>query len=226
MTDVDGCESNRGKAFLVNETGSRIVAEECRATGAALVAVSTEFVFDGQKAEPYTENDSPAPLSVYGQSKLAGERAVLETMPGASVVRTAWVYGSGGTGNFVRSIISKARAGGKLRVVNDQTGSPTLTDDLAAGIYSLVERKGQGVYHVANGGAVSRFDFARAILDLIGLDQVPIEAIGSGELLLPAERPSHAVLSCGRFEALGAAPLRHWHSALEDFLTREDAGDV
>ncbi len=226
MTNVDGCETNRAKAFLVNETGSRIVAEECRDSGAALVAISTDFVFDGGKEEPYGEDDLPAPLSVYGESKLAGERAVLDTLPGAVVARAAWVYGAGGTGNFVRSIISAARSGRAMRVVNDQMGSPTLTDDLAAGLYSLVERKGEGVYHVANGGGATRYEFARAILDLIGLDTLPIEAISSDELALPAKRPANAVLSCKRFETLGGTPLRHWRSALEDFLTREDAGDV
>lgn len=226
MTEVDRCETNREKAFLVNETGSRTVAEECRAAGAKLVAVSTDFVFDGRKEGPYAENDAPAPLSVYGASKLAGERVVLETLPGAAVARTAWVYGAGGTGNFVRSVVSAARAGRALRVVKDQVGSPTLTDDLAEGLLSLVERRGTGVYHVVNGGAVTRYDFARAVLDLAGLRHVPIEAIGSGELQAPAARPANSVLSCGRFEALGAAPLRNWRSALEEFLTREDAGDV
>ncbi len=226
MTDVDGCESDREKAFLVNEIGSRHVAESCRAFGARLVAVSTDFVFDGKKECPYDEQDTPAPLSVYGESKLAGERAVLDTLPGATVARTAWLYGAGGTGNFVCSIVKAARSGRTLRVVDDQVGSPTLADDLAEGLYSLVERKGEGIYHVVNGGAVTRYDFARAIVELSGLGSVAIEPVGSGDLGLPATRPANSVLACERLKELGVPPLRHWRNALQDFLTRKGVDDV
>ena len=225
-TDVDGCEGDREKAFLENETGSRNVARASAALEARLVAVGTDFVFDGKKEGPYTEEDEPRPISVYGESKLAGEKAVLEEHPAAAIVRTAWLYGAGGTENFVRSILRAARAGTHLRVVRDERGSPTLTDDLAAAILSLVECRAEGVYHVVNGGEATRLEFARAILDIAGMKETGIEPIGSDRLGLPAARPGNSVLACERLAALGVTPPRHWWDALEDFLTRKDGGDV
>ncbi len=226
FTDVDRCEKESETAFRVNEEGSRHVAEAAREGGARLVAVSTDFVFDGRKKTPYAESDRPAPLNVYGASKLAGERAVIESVPGAAIVRTAWLYGPGGTGNFVRSIVAAARSGREMRVVDDQVGSPTLTGDLAEAIHSLVERRGEGVYHVVNAGEATRYDLARAVLDLIGLADVPIERIDSFRLDLAAARPANSALACSRLAELGVPPLRHWREALEEHLTGEETGDV
>lgn len=219
-TDVDGCEKNEAEAFRVNENGSLYVAEACRRSGARLVAVSTDFVFRGDKDRAYTEEDKPDPISVYGRSKFAGERAVVDTLPGAAVARTAWLYGEGGTGNFVRSILAAADAGRALRVVDDQIGSPTFTADVADALFRIVEKRGEGVFHVVNSGETTRYGFARAILDLSGRGNVPVEAVRTGDYPLPAPRPALSTLANERMPGLGIPPLRDWKEALEDYLGR------
>lgn len=219
-TDVDGCESNRDLAYLVNETGARRVAEAAAARGARLIAVSTDFVFDGAKEAPYVEADETHPLSVYGGSKRAGEVAVLAAHPGAAVVRTAWLYGEGGTGNFVTAILGTAARGLSLRVVDDQAGSPTYAADLAAAIVALSRTKEVGIFHAVNAGAASRLEFARAILDLSGRKRTPIEAIKSDGLSRPARRPARSVLGGSRLAAAGVPALRPWKEALAEYLDR------
>jgi len=219
-TDVDGCERDPSRAFRVNEKGARTVAEACRRAGARLVLISTDFVFDGETERPYTEGDRPDPISAYGRSKLAGEEAVLGTISSALVVRTAWLYGEGGKGNFVRSILGNAAKGKALRVVADQWGSPSYTRDVAAGIVALVSSAGEGILHMVNGGEASRYDLARAALDLSGGEEVPIEKIRSADLNQPAPRPRRSTLRSTRMEELGLSPLRHWREALEDHIRR------
>ena len=219
-TDVDGCESDRDRAFAVNERGTRLVAEASARHDAKLVAVSTDFVFDGAKEGPYDEEDRPAPLSVYGRSKLAGEAAALTASPGAAVTRTAWLYGEGGGGNFVTAILAAAAAGKKLRVVDDQFGSPTYAVDVAAALVQIAALGGEGIFHVVNRGEASRLEFARAILDHSGREETPITAIGSGDLDMPAARPARSSLGGGRLAELGVEPLRPWREALVDYLAR------
>jgi len=220
MTDVDGCEGNEELAFRVNADGSRHVAEACREIGARLVMVSTDFVFRGDTDRPYREDDEPRPVSVYGRSKRAGEEAVLEILPEAAVARTAWLYGEWGRGNFVRSILAAAEAGRKLRVVDDQFGSPTFAADAAAAIHGLARRRGAGVFHAVNGGEASRYEFARAALDLAGRGATPVEPVSTEEYPLPAPRPARSTLAETRFETIGVPPLRHWREALADFIGR------
>jgi dTDP-4-dehydrorhamnose reductase len=211
-------------AMTVNAEGTRRVAEGCRRSGAALIYVSTDFVFDGRKPSPYVEADEPAPLSVYGRSKVAGEQAVRETAPRWIVARTAWLYGAHGR-NFVKTILGKAAAGGPLRVVNDQVGSPTYARDLAAALVRLLERNLSGVFHLTNSGACSWYEFTREILRQGGFGHVPVSPMSSEELGRPARRPAYSVLANAAWHAAGEPILRPWPEALTAMLQAWRAAD-
>jgi len=217
VTDVDGCERDPTRAMAVNAEGARRVAEGCREAGAGMVYLSTDFVFDGLKTSPYREDDTPAPLSAYGRSKLAGELAVREVAPRWAIVRTAWLYGAYGK-NFVKTILAKAAARERLRVVSDQVGSPTYARDLAAALVRLVRRDLRGVFHLTNSGACSWYDFTREILRQGGFGGTPVTAITSQELARPARRPAFSVLANTAWAAAGEGCLRPWPEALADML--------
>jgi dTDP-4-dehydrorhamnose reductase len=219
-TDVDGCERDPERAHRVNAEGARIVAEETARRGARLVFISTDFVFDGRKAGAYTEEDEPKPISAYGESKLAGERAVQTAVPDAILARTAWLYGEGGAGNFVRSILKAAKEGGELAVVDDQIGSPTYAADVAGALHDLVRARAEGTFHVVNSGEASRFLFARKILDLTGRAEIPIRSISTPESGRAARRPARSTLRSVRLAEYGIPPLRPWEAALEEHLAR------
>ena len=213
-TDVDGAEANPDRAFAVNALGSRHVAQGAAESGARLIAVSTDYVYDGTKDGPYREDDPVAPLGLYGASKLAGEREILKAKPDAVILRTAWLYGEGK--NFVETILRLARGRDELRIVDDQHGSPTAAADLATVIAALLQTPCAGVYHAVNAGTCSWYEFAREILRLAGIDRrvVPIR---SSELVRPAKRPANSVLDCGKLAALGVT-LRPWQDALRAYL--------
>lgn len=213
-TDVDGAEAHPDLAFAVNARGSRHVAEGAARAGARLIAVSTDYVYDGAKPTPYREDDATAPLGVYGRSKLEGEREMLTVLEGTLILRTAWLYGRGK--NFVETILRLAAERDELRVVDDQVGSPTSASDLASVIVSLLAIPCAGVYHAVNSGTCSWYVFAREILALSGLDRrvVPIR---SSELVRPAKRPANSVLHCGKLASLGIT-LRPWQDALRAYL--------
>ncbi len=215
-TDVDRCEGEPERAMAVNAGGTRRVAEGCRRAGAGLVYVSTDFVFDGRKGTPYVEEDSPAPLNVYAWSKLEGERTTRELASPWVIVRSAWLFGTRGK-NFVTTILEKATAGERLRVVDDQVGCPTYAADLADALGLLLSRRLTGLYHVTNSGFCSRFEFARQILHLAGVT-APLDRISSEELSRPARRPAYAVLENAAWRAAGLPPLRPWHEALAAML--------
>jgi dTDP-4-dehydrorhamnose reductase len=216
-TDVDGCERDPAFAERVNGHGTRQVAEGCRLAGAGMIYLSTDFVFDGEKRTPYLETDAPAPLSAYGRSKLAGERAVQAIAPRWAIARTAWLFGVHGK-NFVKTIVHAAAAGKPLRVVNDQVGSPTYAKDLAGALAILVARQLTGIYHLTNGGACSWFDFTREILAQSGFASTPLSPMTSAELDRPARRPTYSVLAPAAWQAAGERPLRPWPEALADML--------
>lgn len=224
-TDVDGCERDPAMAMAVNADGTRRVVEGCRRAGAGLVYVSTDFVFDGAKRLPYTEEDAPAPLSAYGRSKLAGEQAVQDAAPRWAIVRTAWLYGVHGR-NFVKTIVGKAAAGETLRVVDDQIGSPTYARDLAGAIVRLLQRELTGVFHLTNSGDCSWYDFTRAILHRSGFGDTRVLPIASYELDRPARRPAYSVLANAAWAAAGQQRLRPWPEALEDMLRAWRAADA
>lgn len=210
-TNVEGAESDAESAYLVNETGPRVLAEAAREAGLLLMHVSTDFVFDGEKDGPYAETDEPDPLSVYGASKLAGERAVEATGVDALVVRTAWLFGDGGFG-FPAKVIERARSGGRVSVVTDEVGSPTYAADLADGIIGLVEAGCRGVYHLANSGSCSRYELASEALRLAGVE-AEVEPVTAEAFPTKAHRPRNSVLDLGKAAEAGVT-LPDWRDAL------------
>ncbi|NLT22228.1 MAG: dTDP-4-dehydrorhamnose reductase [Syntrophorhabdus sp.] len=216
MTDVDGCEDSQELARQVNADGAGTVAELCAAAGTRLVHMSTDYVFDGTKGSPYSEDDEPAPASVYGRTKLAGERMVLERLPGAAVLRTQWLYGKGGK-SFVDTITGLGRQHGKVRVVDDQRGSPTWARDLAAPIISIIEKGLSGIYHVSNSGSCTWFEFARAIFSILNMD-VEASPISSDELGRKAARPAFSVFDLTKLEGSTGIRMRGWMDALREYL--------
>jgi dTDP-4-dehydrorhamnose reductase len=218
FTRVDDCESDP-RALAVNARGVDLLADRCLLQDAQLVQVSTDFVFDGSKGAPYTEEDAPNPLSAYGAGKLEGEAAALR-VPSGLVVRSSWLFGHGGW-NFIEAILKQAEAGRRqLTVVNDQTGRPTATPDLAEAILALIEAGAVGICHFANRGEVTWFDFAREILDLSRHEDVAIAPIDSASLGRAARRPPYSVLDTSRYEKVTGRPVRHYRDALVEYLAR------
>ena len=216
-TDVDGCELDEEKAFAVNAEGTKhitLAASRCRAK---VVYLSTDYIFDGNKREPYLENDLPSPLNVYGRSKLKGEQYIQEWMKDALIIRTQWLYGSYGK-NFVTSILQQATEKKVLSIVNDQVGSPTYTADLAKAISILIGVDARGIFHVANSDLCSWYIFGQAVLKLSGLDKVRVIPISSKEFGRPAVRPSYSVLNCQKLKKETGLTLRPWAEALKDYL--------
>ena len=221
--NVDDCEREEARALAVNVTAVKAIAERCADVGAALVHLSTNYVFDGRRAEPYDEHDLPAPGSVYALSKLAGEHAAIAYCERALVVRTAGLYGLHGSrskgGNFVTRMLARAREGGGLRMVADQRLSPTFTADLAAGVLAALEAGLSGVVHLTSSGACSWHEFTEAIMELAGVE-VPVEAVAT---VIPpggARRPLNGVLDCRIARAAGLEPLRPWRAGLADYMGR------
>jgi dTDP-4-dehydrorhamnose reductase len=213
-TDVDGAEANPDRAYAVNADGSRRVAQAAAKAGARVIAISTDYVYDGAKTTPYREDDPLAPLGVYGASKLAGERETLKAKPDAVILRTAWLYGEGK--NFVRTILRLAAERDELRIVNDQVGSPTWAEDLARSIRALLDVRAAGIYHAVNSGSCSWHEFAMTILRSVGRE-CRVIPISTAELARPAKRPAHSVLDCSKLAALGIR-MRPWQDALADYL--------
>lgn len=215
-TNVERAEDDPETAFAVNRTGARLLAAAAARAGLPFVHVSTDFVFDGTKDGAYTEDDAPNPLSVYGVSKLAGERVVHSANPTALIVRTAWVFGPYGT-NFPTKILERAAGSIAVTVVNDEVGSPTYTLDLAAGILDLLEARARGVFHLAGSGSCTRDEMAREILRLAGLERVKVIAVPSSTFPTKAARPANSVLDCSKAAALGVT-MPDWHDALARFV--------
>ena len=215
--NVDVCETEPDSAWAVNVRAVRDLARR----GAKLVHLSTNYVFDGRREEPYGEDDLPNPRSIYAISKLGGEHAALAYAPGALVVRTAGLYGRFGSaskgGNFVVRMIGRAREQRKLSVVADQRLSPTYTTDLAAALIQAVDRGVNGLLHITNGGDCSWYEFTRGILELAAID-VPLEPVATVVPEGGADRPLNGVLARPRADAAGLAELRPWRDALADYM--------
>jgi len=218
-TDVDGAARNPDLAYRVNALGTRNVAVASEAIGAALLAISTNEVFDGAKSEPYLEFDSTNPINPYAKSKLAAEVYARDLTNRFYIVRTAWLYGLGGN-NFVRKIITRADTDGRLRVVTDEVSSPTYTEDLITAIEQLIATGAYGIYHFTNDGFCSRYEFAQKILELSGRAHISIEPILLKDYPRPSTPPPFAPLRnfCG---AQIGIPLRPWADALADYLAHE-----
>lgn len=221
-TDVDGCERDPARANLVNGTGAANVAAGAVRVGAWVLAVGTDFVFAGDGGAPYGEDATPSPISVYGSSKLAGERAVLAADPSFAVARTAWVFGGAGK-HFPRTVLNVLRSRGGMEVVDDEIGSPTFAGDLADAIVALIALRPAGVFHLTNSGAVSRFGLARAVAEAAGLDPALVRPTTTAEFLarypLPAKRPADSTLANNRAAALGVR-LRPWPDAVRAYVPR------
>ncbi|MDR3685364.1 MAG: dTDP-4-dehydrorhamnose reductase [Coriobacteriia bacterium] len=218
-TNVERAEEEPELALLVNERGAVNLARAAHEAGLGFVHVSTDFVFDGLKEGAYAEDDEPHPLSVYGETKLAGEDSVAAENPDALIVRTAWVFGPAGA-NFPVKILEAARTRPELKVVTDEVGSPTYTIDLAQGILGLVDAGASGIFHLAGSGSCSRFEMATEILRIAGLD-TQIEPVTSDEFPTVAARPMNSVLDCTKASALGVS-MPDWHDSLARFLVELD----
>ena len=221
---VDECEDRPEKALEVNALGALHVARTCAEIDALCVHISTDYVFDGSKGIAYTESDIPCPINVYGASKLAGEQLVRRSAPRWLIVRMASLFGKTGArgkgGNFIETIIAKARAGEPLRVVNDVRMSPTYTYDAAQALVQILQSNATGLLHLTNQGACTWYEFAREALELIGLGAA-IEPIDSIEYPTKARRPRNSSLESERLEGLLKCRTRSWREAVKAYLVEK-----
>ena len=216
-TDVDGCESDAARAERANSLGPELLANACREIDALLITISTDYVFDGTKQDFYTQRDQPNPISVYGHSKLAGERRAQATWARTIVVRSGYIFGNGGK-NFLSSVLTRAARNEPLKAISDMVGTPTYAPDLARRLRELAVLDLPGIFHVVNGGDGATFDtFARTVLEISGLS-TQLETVSLNDLHRPAPRPRDSRLRCLWSERLGLTPLRHWTDALHSFV--------
>jgi len=215
-TAVDDAETDEDRALEINAHGPAILAEECARTGARLLQVSTDYVFAGDASAPYDEKTRPAPRSVYGRTKAAGEQAVLTSGAEAFVVRTAWLYGAVGA-NFVKTMARLAAERESVDVVDDQLGAPTWTLHLARGLVALgISDVPAGIWHCTNAGEASWYVFARAVFAELGLDPARVQPTTSDAFTRPAPRPAYSVLSTDKWQRAGLPELPHWRDALHE----------
>ena len=219
-TKVDDAESHEDEAFAVNATGAGNLARAAAEAGAALVQVSTDYVFDGAATSPYQEDAPRHPVSAYGRTKAEGERLALELNPDRThIVRTAWLYGEHGS-NFAKTMLRLASERDTVTVITDQLGQPTWSADLARQIVALLDSDAPfGIYHGTNEGVASWYDFARAVFDGAGLDPDRVEATTSAQFVRPAPRPAYSVLGHEAWRTAGIEPMRDWREALRAAFT-------
>jgi len=227
-TDVDGCESNKDQAMAINGAGTKNIALACKEVGAHLLYYSTDYVFAGDKDAPYSEEDSPDPRTVYGRSKLEGERAIQDILAAHTILRIAWIYGRHGK-NFVRTMlklgadqIKKAEAGESvtpLKVVDDQFGNPTWTVEVVRQTREVLKHRLTGLYHATAHGETSWFRFAAAIFEQM---KMPVDLVPctTDEFPRPAPRPARSSLDNSGLRRAGIDVMRDWNAALSDFLSR------
>jgi dTDP-4-dehydrorhamnose reductase len=214
-TDVDGCESNRELAFAVNCTGAVNVAQAAKACGSRLLFLSTDYVFDGLSTTPYETDHPRVPQSVYGKSKADAEEQLIQTLPDCCIVRTSWLFGTGGK-CFPDTILRIAATKPEIDVVDDQRGRPTYAADLARAIIQLCRRQATGIVHATNAGDCTWFEFAREIIRDAGLNTV-VRPTTSDKFVRPAKRPKYSVLSA-KSRAKYGIDMPHWQNALQDYL--------
>lgn len=222
-TRVDDCEDDEEKAFSVNAVGAGYIAYASEKIGAAVVYISTDYVFDGSKYTSYRENDETNPLNVYGKSKRDGEKLVRKFCKKHFIVRSSGLYGlrqgnkGGLAGNFVETMLKLADKGDPIRVVDDQVLTPTFTGDLAGALSELIRTEKYGTYHITNSGECSWYEFGKAVFKLSGLN-ADYGPISSEEYGARAKRPAYSVLDNSRIHSLGITPLRAWQEALREYL--------
>ncbi len=214
-TAVDDAEAAEDRAMAVNRDGPANLAAACAAAGSRLVHISTDYVFAGDAARPYAEDDLPAPRTAYGRTKLPGERAVLDRLPEAGyVLRTAWLYGAHGP-NFVRTMIRLEAQRPAVDVVDDQHGQPTWTADVAGQIIALVQAGARpGVYHATSAGQTTWYGLAREVFSLLGAEPSRVHPVPTSAMPRPAPRPAYSVLGHSAWTAAGLAPIGDWRAAL------------
>ena len=216
FSNVDACETQIPEAFAVNATGARNVALAGKQTGAKVIHISTDYVFDGSKNKPYIETDKPHPISVYGKSKLEGELAVQEISSNYVIVRTAWLFGPYRK-NFVITILDLGRKKRSVSVVTDQQGSPTYTADLSDAIRTVILKDLRGIYHVTNSGTCSRYEWARKIFELTG-NQVSVLPLKTADYKRTAKVPQNSSLDCTKYTLATGQKMRPWQEALEEYI--------
>lgn len=221
MTAVDLCESEQDKAYRMNAFGPKYLAEAAQKNGAKLVHISTDYVFDGRNDKPYTEEDTPNPISVYGKSKLAGEEFVRQLCQRHFIIRVAWLYGEGR--NFIKTMLSLAKNNNIIRVVADQYGTPTSAYEVAKVIIYLMETDDYGIYHATCEGYTSWYDFAVAIFDEAGIE-ADIEPIPSSEYPTPAKRPAYSVLDNKALKERHGYIMPDWKDALHAYMAEHCSG--
>ena len=217
-TDVDGCESDSDRAFRANARGPELLARACHRSGALLITISTDYVFDGTKEGFYTQRDQPNPQSVYAKSKLEGERRPQLTWARTIIVRSGYIFGEGGR-NYLSEFLEYARAGTPLKAISDSFGTPTYAPHLAERLYQLAKIDLPGVYHVVNAGEGASFsEFIETGIKMAGLDPALVEAVSMDSLARPAPRPRNSRLRCLLSEAIGLAEMPSWRDALRDYI--------
>lgn len=217
MTDVDGCERDPMSAAALNKEAVANIARACLDSNALLVHMSTDFVFDGEATRPYTEDDEPRPLSVYGSTKFGGDREIVSIRPKHLIVRTSWTFGLDGP-SFVTKLLDLAKKQGKLEIVR-QTGSPTYYPDLAVGILALVFIGAHGTYNVTNTGLCTRADLAREALRLSGMDSIQVTETETSPSGYIAKRPAYSALDSSAFIKKTGITLPNWQDALKSYLS-------
>ena len=218
-TQVDLCESNYDLAFSSNATGPKNLAIKCKQLNIPLIHISTDYVFEGnqEKNTPLEETDKLGPKTVYGKTKLEGEKLVMENCDKYFILRTAWLYGEGK--NFVKTMINLSKKNKELKVVNDQVGCPTYAKDLAKAIKEIIDKKSEkyGIYHVTNKGEVSWYEFAKKIFEIKKIE-IKVNPCTSEEFPRPAPRPHYSVLNNQKWINAGFTPLRNYEEALKEYL--------
>jgi dTDP-4-dehydrorhamnose reductase len=217
-TDVDGAETAEADALALNSDAARNVAAAAAQVGASVVLPSTDYVFDGTGDRPYVESDPTSPQSAYGRTKLAGEQATAAANPRHFVVRTSWLFGTGG-GNFVETMLKLGAERDALTVVHDQVGSPTYTPHLADGLLRLAATEDHGVHHMSGAGQCSWYEFAREIFDRAGVE-CNVTPVTTAEFPRPAPRPAYSVLGSERARPID---LPDWHDGLRTYLAERPA---
>lgn len=217
-TNVDKCEEDVENAFNINAIGVQNIAMACEKTGAKLVHISTDYVFSGKDELPRIESDAVAPQTIYGKSKLYGEKLALRYCYKTFIVRTAWLYGDGN--NFVRTMLKLSKTNDRLTVVGDQFGSPTYAKDLAMAIIELSKTDYYGLYHGTCQGSCSWYDFAKKIFELKNIN-IYIKKVTSSEFVRPAKRPAYSILDNFMLRLRGLDSFRDWEDALADYLVED-----
>ena len=216
-TNVDNCETDYDNAYLVNAIGPKNLAVACNKLNIPLIHVSTDYVFDGSKTTPLSEEDKLGPKTAYGKTKLEGEKFVQENTKKYFILRTAWLFGINGK-NFVKTMINLSKKNNLLKVVNDQKGCPTYCYDLAMAIKQLLNSDKYGIYHLTNKGELSWYDFAKKIFELSNIT-INVKPVSTEEFPRPAPRPHYSVLSNQKWINAGFTPMRNYEDALKDYLS-------